>query len=142
MILNPNCWGQYPNRVNLSWNMVKFTPDDVLRVPNTTCGVYSFVVIPGIANHISCSYLLYVGKTTRNFRQRYQEYLRDQSQPRKRPHVFEMLNKWKEHLWFCYATIRQVDIIGDIENDLLAAYLPPYNKEFPAEIREPMKVLR
>lgn len=143
MILNPNQWKAYPNRVPLTWHKIKFNSAGATNIPNTSFGIYSFIVIPEIANHPNCSYLLYVGMTNKqNFRQRYRQYLRNQNSPGKRPHINAMLNKWREHLWFCYAPIQQANIIRSIEDDLLAAYLPPFNKSFPANVREPMKVLR
>lgn len=143
MILNPALWVTYPNRIPLTWQRVKFHSSEFLNVPNNCCGVYSFVVIPGIADHIACAYLLYVGKTDRDFRSRYKEYLRDQdpNTKTKRFHIYEMLNNWKEHLWFCYAPIPHGNLIEQIEDDLLAAYLPPYCRDFPAKVREPMRVL-
>lgn len=144
MILNPNLWVKYPNRTSLQWYQIKFSASELANVPDSSCGVYSFVVIPDIAGHVACAYLLYVGKTERNFRTRYREYLDDQDLSKKtnRVHIREMLNKWKEHLWFCYAPVAQVNLIKQLEKDLINSYLPPYCKEFPAEVREPMKVLR
>lgn len=144
LILNPNLWDKYPARVPLNWYKIKFNASELSNVPNDSCGVYSFVVIPDIANHIACAYLLYVGKTERNFRRRFKEYLDDQDLSRKtnRVHIREMLNKWKDHLWFCYAPISQANLIKQTEDDLINSYLPPYCKKYPAEVREPMKVLR
>jgi hypothetical protein len=144
MILNPNLWVKYPGRISLQWFKIKFDASELPNVPNNVCGLYSFVVIPGIAEHIACTYLLYVGKTERNFRVRYKEYLDDQDLSKKtnRVHIREMLNKWKDHLWFCYAPIVQRSLIKQLEKDLINSYLPPYCKEYPSEVREPMKVLR
>lgn len=144
MILNPNLWVKYPNRIRLSWQRIKFHASEVSNVPDDSNGVYSFVVIPDIAEHIACAYMLYVGKTERNFRARYKEYLNDQDLTKKtnRFHIRDMLNKWKDHLWFCYAPINQAMLITQIERDLINSYLPPYCKEYPAEVREPMRVLR
>lgn len=142
VILNPRLWLAYPDRLPLTWERVKFSANCLNSVPDNVCGVYSFVVMPEIANHVACAYLLYVGKTVRSFRIRYQEYLYGQSTGRIEAHKYEMLVKWKEHLWFCYAPIAACHQIGQIEEDLIVAYLPPYNKEFPASVRAPMGVLR
>jgi hypothetical protein len=142
LILSPDNWKNYPNRIQLNWNRVLFREDQAKNVPDDIRGVYSFVVIPDIANHKDCSYLLYIGETTRNFRQRFREYLDIQREGRRRVHIFEMLTNWRENLWFCYAPINPVGLIKDIEDDLLAAYLPPYNRDFPATIRAPIRVLR
>lgn len=144
MILNPKLWIKYPNRIPLKWHKIKFCASELLNVPNDSCGIYSFVVVPDIADHIACAYLLYVGKTERDFRTRYREYLDDQDLSKKtnRFHIREMLNKWQDHLWFCYAPISQTGLIQQVEKDLINSYIPPYCKEYPAEVREPMKVLR
>lgn len=142
MILNPNLWRKYPDRINLDWRKIQFGEAQRDCIPDSQCGVYSFVVMPGIARHVACAYLLYVGKTERSFRERYDEYLYGQKTGRIEAHKYEMLIKWREHLWFCYASITQVNIIKQMEDDLIAAYLPPYNKEFPASVRAPMGVLR
>ena len=52
-----------------------------------------------------------------------------------------MLEKWDGFLWFCFARIAQADLIEDVEDALLTAYLPPTNKEFPAKVSRALKVL-
>jgi hypothetical protein len=52
-----------------------------------------------------------------------------------------MLNKWPDHLWFYYAEVANTALIDDLEDALLAAYLPPFNQSFPAEVRELLKVV-
>src|SRR3989304_4240859 len=76
MILFPSAWGNVKLSVDLSWHIVRFDAESVKDVPDDQRGIYSFVVQPGIADHPACSYLLYVGQTVRNFRVRYEEYLR------------------------------------------------------------------
>lgn len=101
--------------------------------------MYSFVVQPGIAQHPNCSYLLYVGKTKRTFRARYQEYLRDlnkDSQGTRRPHVTVMLQKWEKYLWFYYAHVDGEKLINQVETALIAAYLPPTNKDLPGTLQQ------
>jgi hypothetical protein len=133
MVLFPYNWAMCRLPIKLNWQVVRFAEQYASRVPNT-CGVYSFLVQPGIANHRHCSYLLYVGETKdQNFRVRYRQYLRDKAlgDKSRRPHVAEMLRKWDGYLWFCYARIKNTDAIEAIEEALLKAYLPPTNKDFP-----------
>jgi hypothetical protein len=143
MVLSPFQWGACSLPVSLSWEAVKFTRDNATSIPKTH-GVYTFLVQPGIANHPCCSYLLYVGETeSQTFRRRYRQYLRewragDQS---KRPHVTDMLEKWAGYLWFCFATVRKRNLIEDVENALLTAYLPPSNKDFPAKVSRELRKL-
>lgn len=137
MVLSPPQWSACRLPLDLKWKGVKFTQKNAKQLPTTYCGVYTFLVQPGIANHPCCSYLLYVGKTEgQNFRKRYSQYLRDKraGDESRRPHITDMLQKWDGFLWFYYAQIDQRDLIGEVENALLTAYLPPTNKEFPAKV--------
>lgn len=143
-ILSPQQWAQYQPITDLVWQIVRFGTDQANSVPGNTRGVYTFVVQPGIANHNWCSYLLYVGKTTeQTFRKRFRQYLRERRDPKtKRPHITDMLTRWDGYLWFCYAEMTDKAAIVQTEDSLQKAYLPPFNKEFPAEIRDALKVLR
>jgi hypothetical protein len=143
MILFPPAWAECSLQVDLSWRIVPFDVSSVNDVPDNQRGIYSFVVQPGIANHPACSYLLYVGQTTRNFRVRYKEYLRDLAAgiEGRRPHISGMLTKWKGYLWFCYAHIEKEALIESTEDALLAAYLPPTNIELPGKLNKKMAFL-
>jgi hypothetical protein len=141
-ILCPDNWGKYPNRLDLDWHDVKFTQDNKELVPRDQAGIYSFVAIPKIANHPACSYLLYIGMTERqNFRDRYSQYLREGSKRKPRWHILNMLTNWSGHLWFYYAPVSDRSIISQLEDDLIESFLPPYNYEYPASIRDVMAVL-
>lgn len=137
LLLFPDAWARCKLPLKLSWELLPFSAAHLPRVPDDKRGVYSFVVQPGIADHPACSYLLYVGQTGRNFRARYREYLREQAQGEnsRRPHVSGMLNKWKDHLWFCFAHIEDATVIVPTEDALLEAYLPPTNVELPGRLR-------
>ncbi len=143
MVLSPFQWGACKLPVDLTWRAVKFTRTNAMQIPATR-GVYTFLVQPGIADHPCCSYLLYVGETaSQTFRRRYRQYLRewragDQST---RPHVTDMLEKWAGYLWFCFARVQNRNLIEDVENALLTAYLPPSNKDFPAKVSRELRKL-
>lgn len=142
MILSPNRWSRYVEVVALNWTIVKFNKTERLKIPNNKSGLYSFVVQPGIAAHPACSHLLYVGKTERqSLRTRFMQYFNEKNKPRGRPLVKRMLRIWENHLWFCYAPIEDEykNEISKIENELLMAFVPPINKDFPAEIRRVME---
>lgn len=143
MVLAPFQWAACRLPVDLTWEAVKFTRSNTRMIPMTR-GVYTFLVQPGIANHPCCSYLVYVGETeNQNFKRRYQQYLREKraGDESARPHVTDMLEKWDGFLWFCFAKIDQADLIEDVENALLTAYLPPSNKTFPAKVSRALRVL-
>jgi hypothetical protein len=143
MFLFPPAWAGCALPAALTWSFVRFDPAQTANVPDDQRGVYSFVVQPGIANHPACSYLLYLGKTERNFRIRYQEYLRDESAgiESRRPHISGMLCKWKGYLWFCYAHIADPEQIVPTEDALLASYLPPTNVEMPGKLNQKIAFL-
>ena len=141
MILAPSQWVACKLPVVLKWNPVKFTKANKSRI-SKDCGVYTFLVQPGIADHPCCSYLLYVGETERQtFQQRYQQYLQEKEagDSSRRPHITDMLQKWDGYLWFCYAKMDRRDLITQVEDTLLAAYLPPTNKDFPATVSAALK---
>lgn len=143
MVLYPYNWATCKLPVKLTWRVVRFGERHASRVPYTS-GIYTFLVQPGIANHPKCSYLLYVGETkVQNFRVRYRQYLREQSlgDKSRRPHVAEMLRKWDGYLWFCYAPVKKIQLIEEIEGALLRAYLPPTNKDFPADVSRALREL-
>ena len=118
---------------------------NAVTIPTGTNGVYSFVVQPKIADHPNCSYLMYVGETEKQgFRARYRQYLREKKKgplARKRIHVVRMLRKWDRHMWFLYAPVANSKLIQRIEDELIAAYLPPANREFPSSVRTAIKKL-
>jgi hypothetical protein len=136
-VLSPDQWRGCSLAIPLNWKVVPFTASNVAAIPDDSAGVYSFVVKPGIANHPECSYLLYVGKVeSQDFRSRYRQYLGEKATgvQSRRPHVTDMLLKWDGFLSFCYAPIAATAVIESVEDALLAAYLPPANKDFPASV--------
>lgn len=144
LVLSPPHWRSFawPHAVN--WQAVPFGPTNLTQVPADQKGVYSFVVKPGIAAHPQCAYLLYVGMVKNQFfRDRFRQYLREREagELARRIHVTQMLLKWDGFLWFCYAPIDDESAIVPAEDALLAAYLPPCNKDFPASVRGELKKL-
>jgi hypothetical protein len=143
-IISPIQWAGYVPVVVTDWNLVHFEAGKVDDVPNGACGVYTFLVQPRIANHDHCSYLLYVGRTTeQDFRERFRQYLGEKASKKpRRPHITDMLNRWDGYLWFCYAQIQNPNDTKQTEKRLQVAFIPPFNREFPADIRAAVSVLR
>lgn len=140
VILLPSAW-QSCRLPKLKWQVRHFATTAPSRIPKDRRGVYTFVIQPGIANHPHCSFLAYVGKAASKdgFRARYYKYRAELgSVDSDRPLVNRMVNKWYNHLWFCYADVTDRYIVG-VEDELLKAYLPPMNTEFPAEISAAMR---
>jgi hypothetical protein len=140
MLLHPDLWSQYPARVPLAWTRVKFDSASVASVSAKEMGVYSFVAEPGIADHPSRGYLLYVGKVRdRPFRPRFGDYLNELSAKKPRENIRRMIKAWGAYLWFYYAPVSDVSIIDAVEDDLIGSFVPPFNRSYPAKIRPLMK---
>lgn len=139
LILSPRLWAECRLSTTLQWTVVKYDKSEKDKLPETT-GVYTFIVKPGIANHPECSYLLYVGKTDhQTLKTRFLQYFSEAKKKKGRAHIKVMLDVWKDHLWYCFASIDDASIIDDIENTLLNAYVPPMNREFKGIIGEARK---
>jgi hypothetical protein len=140
-ILCPKHWTGYKNPASLTWTSVRFTEANATSVPDNKMGIYSFVAIPGIAQHPACHYLLYIGMVaTSDFRTRYRSYLKERTKSKPRDHIVMMLERWQKHLWFYYAEVSGKAIIEALEDDLIVAYLPPVNREWPASIGPVMRM--
>jgi hypothetical protein len=125
----------------LRWRICHFESTVAARIPKDRHGVYTFVIQPGIAGHPRCSFLAYVGKAAgkEGFRARYAKYRAElNSVDSARPLVNRMVKKWHKYLWFCYADVADPDI-DNVEDELLKAYLPPINTEFPAKVSAAMR---
>ena len=139
--LSPELWNTLDIQCNLNWTRVKFEEQLASQVPNRSMGVYAFVLEPGIAN-LKLAYLLYIGKTTRNFRVRFREYLRKQQDSKpKRLHVKQMLTMWPDNLWFYYAPIEDMSIVKPVEANLIGAFKPPACRAYPARFRKSFNIL-
>jgi hypothetical protein len=130
----PQKWSAYNLSDQFDWEIHPFQPDQVENIPSEP-GVYSFVIQPGIASHPYCLYLMYIGKTNRTLRERFREYLREREDPDGRPKIVRLLNKYQGYTHFCCSAIEKKERIGDIEDALINALLPPCNDQFPAEVR-------
>jgi hypothetical protein len=141
-ILYPLHWNNYPNMIPLTWNKVKFTESNASYIPDDQAGVYSFVADAGIAQHPAGSYLLYIGKAEKqNLRKRYYQYLQARNAWKQRPHIAQMIDKWSDYLWFYYAEVTDTTKISQLEEDLITAFLPPQNREWPATITHVMRMV-
>jgi hypothetical protein len=119
----------------LRWERVKFSSAGVKSLPARGSGIYSFVAEPEVAGHNAVGYLLYVGKAQgQSLRNRLTSYLCEPQKDKPRIHIVQMLRKWPNHLWLHYALVSNETTIGIIEDALLEAFLPPFNRRFPASI--------
>ncbi len=142
--LKPSLWIDSSNQYtfNLKWKRIKFNRKNFSILPNKK-GIYCFVVVPKFQHFFETRYLFYVGKTTRTLKKRYNEYLQDQAGKGKpRPKVFEMLNLYKENLYFYYSVVNINTDIDVIEKKLLNIFVPHINTDIPnAKIKPEFKNL-
>lgn len=135
--LVPDAWKAFGgDLLPCSWQMTKL--DQSGR--NHPClgdraGIYTLLVVPGIATHPACAYLMYVGQT-HNLGDRFGNYLVTEKKTRKRPNVFRLLNIYEGYIWFCFTEV-EADRLDEYENALMDAYMPPVNAKnrMPAGIR-------
>jgi hypothetical protein len=135
-ILSPEQW-QLLNIPRLDWHHVKFLRENRDVIPQVR-GIYFFMIKYETNLLPSHGYIAYVGLTgdqnERTLHLRYGDYLRDQSRP-KRVHIYELLNRWKNNIYFYFAEVPdREESLTDIETNLLDSLIPPYNrKDFSGE---------
>ena len=133
-LLYPEFWNKDENKIviKLKWKFVKFVETKKNLIPQKR-GIYCFVVKPTCNNFFETRYLFYIGKTNRTLRERFSEYLRDQKGKGKpRLKVYEMLNYYKDNVYFYYAEITSVTDVNTCEDNLLNTFMPYINTQIPA----------
>ena len=130
--LHPTYWLKCACDDIASWQMVKLSQAGKDYVPSEP-GIYTLLVQPGIVCHPACSYLMYVGKTT-TLKRRFREYLHEAQRETGRPKIMRLITKYPDHTWFCFRIV-SAENLERVEDALIAAYLPPANDKFPAEVR-------
>lgn len=138
----PRLWQEYPIHPGLTfnWHECQFFATEADHIPSEP-GLYSFLIQPSLANHQSCSYLMYIGKTT-ILRRRFRQYLRERDRESGRPRIVRLLNKYPNNLIFCYTVVPDVSHIDEMEKALTNAFIPPCNDQLPARVRTIMEALR
>jgi hypothetical protein len=111
--------------------MVPFADSSETLLP-PALGVYAFLVRPQLAS-LDLTYLMYVGKTDRTFRERFREYLRERDSGEIRPKLLKILPQYPAHLFFAYAEVPAGYSAGDVEKALLRAFVPPGNDQLDAQ---------
>ncbi len=129
----PRRWRAYGSSICLSWTVFLFGEDAIKEIPDEP-GVYAFLIQPSIASDLNASYLIYIGKTTRSLRTRFQEYLREAKNPSGRPKIVTWLNPFKGFIYFSCAVLTSSVSPETVEGELLNAFIPPANEQYPAEV--------
>lgn len=128
--LIPSSWEYLNDLPDFQWISVRFNEDNLENIPDQP-GIYSFVINPRYTNHPH-RFLGYIGSTERTLNQRYREYLKEKNNPKGRPKILRLLNKWDGYIDFCYIT--ELEEIIDVESRLNDAFQPPYNSDFSGEV--------
>lgn len=141
MMFYPNAWINNP-ALNLNWTNYDFPPKPA-DIPNKP-GVYAFVVEPNLFSLNPANGLFYIGKAT-NLYQRigaYKSELNTALTDTKRPLVWKMLHRWNGHLKYYFSTTNDVEEAEKIEQLMLNALRPPFNRQYEAETSKVMRAFQ
>ncbi|MEY8214916.1 MAG: GIY-YIG nuclease family protein [Colwellia sp.] len=139
MMFYPGAWVNSQSSTR-AWINVDFPPNPRSGIPAES-GVYAFVVEPNLFSLAPASGLFYIGKAT-NLYQRIGAYIGELNKAfssSKRPHIWKMLNQWNGHFKYYYTTTSNVSMAEDLEEEMLKAFRPPYNKQYDAETSQTMR---
>ena len=125
----PQRWATY-SEIH-EWNLSRLVASERDKIP-TSSGIYTLLMIPEIANHLACSYLMYVGQTV-CLQRRFGEYLNKERRESGRPKMFRFLNLYSDHVWFCF-TLVDLSLLDATEDGLRDAYIPPLNDSYSGEL--------
>ena len=139
---SPRMWIEDDLPVALRWEPVKFLEEFLGQVPDDQLGLYAFMLEPSLEGVPKSAYLMYIGKTSRSFQERYDEYLKKELRRFGRTLIGRMLERWYGHLWFYYAPVEDPELIHEIEKALIRACVPPYNQKFEGKYGPQMTAFR
>lgn len=134
ILLWPAAWKKFAAPHKLKWHECNFSFSAKSSIPNQP-GVYAFFIEPRFYRALPVAVLMYVGKTDRSLRMRFGEYLKEAADPTGRPAVSFILTAYSGHLTFYCAPVTPPRIPAKIEDELLASFMPPLNKTYPASVR-------
>jgi hypothetical protein len=123
----PRLWEMFNNSFSYSWAKQLFKKSVMDEIPARS-GIYTFVIEPRIANHPSCAFLVYVGKTD-NLKRRFGEYIEVQEGKRRHSPLLEQAlsqHLEKEYLFFYYS-FHAKDSLKLYEQALIDGFVPPWN---------------
>lgn len=130
MFFHPDSWTRAVNDTSLKWDNVDFPPSPKRIIPKSP-GVYAFVVEPKMFNFSPANGLFYVGKAT-NLYERIGAYITDLNanydSADTRAHIWMMLKLWNGNLKYYFVTTSSVDEAEKLEDQMIIAFRPHYNK--------------
>jgi hypothetical protein len=114
---------------------VRFNKAGISQLPDDKPGLYSFVVHPNVGGHEAIAFLLYIGEATKQTLQsRCSDYLPESKKKKARVPIRSMVLKWPDNLWIYFSPVDDVSTIKQLEEDLVKAYIPPFNQMFTAQV--------
>jgi len=135
MFYYPQSWARATDNRSITWNSVSFPPSPRRIIPNNP-GVYAFVVEPNMFNLQPANGLFYIGKATSLY-DRIGAYITDNNadydSSYTRAHIWMMLNQWSGHLKYYYTETSTVAEAEELEDQMIIAFKPPYNKKLDAQ---------
>lgn len=136
--LDPSGWSTCPPRAGLVWQSVSFDDSAPQVLPGDESGLYCFAVEDKNSAIPFSNFILYVGKTNRNFRKRAKEYLDDAAKENPvRPLLQDMLVTWEGHLNYYYAALElSAEELDNLERLLIKTYRPPFNTQVRALVKK------
>lgn len=139
MYFNPKKWYQKSFNIR-KWEVKKFPPNHRRSIPNKS-GVYVFVVEPNIFGCKFGSGLLYIGKATSLYNRisAYVSEIKKSIAVSKRPHIWRMINQWDGHLKYYFTVTDNVEEAEELEEEMIRAYIPYFNREFDAETSQKVR---
>ena len=139
MLFLPQAWADAPP-ISCTWLRNDFPPIPRNSIPKMP-GVYVFVVVTNLFDFPFANGLFYVGKA-KNLYERVGAYLGDENKRllnSKRPLVWRMLNLWSGHLNYFYTTTADVGAAEYLENQMINAFRPPFNRQYDATTSQTMR---
>ncbi|KFZ30774.1 hypothetical protein IDSA_06685 [Pseudidiomarina salinarum] len=139
MMFYPEAWDS-SNTHHLDWEKLDFPPSKKSLVPRES-GVYAFIVEPNLFSLKPANGLFYIGKAT-NLYNRISEYtgqLKKDFSDSQRPHIWKMVNQWNGRLKYYYTTTDVVATAEQLEEEMLKALRPPFNRQYDAETSQVMR---
>lgn len=135
----PEAWRSATNSAH-TWQSVSFPPAKKADIPASP-GVYAFVVKSDLFDFPFAAGLFYVGKATCLY-ERIGAYIGEQNKrfvESKRPHIWRMINQWRGHLLYIYTITVDVAAAESLENKLLSAFRPHFNRSFEATVSQTVR---
>ena len=123
----PKLWEIFNQKLSYSWLRQPFSKSAKGKIPEKS-GVYTFVIEPCIANHTSCAFLIYAGKTN-NLRKRFTHYIAVKEGSKGHSPKLEhgLRQHSKEGYLFFYYSFQRKTTLKKYEQALIDGFVPPWN---------------